>query len=163
MRTGRERWLWKSSGKGKQCIRIKQARRRGVIFKFVTGARVCAQVAERALFLWNNEYLASLIEDNQSIVMPIMFPALFRVSKEHWNQAILTLVYNVLKTFMEMNGSLFEELTANYKLEEAKCVSCSICVLQISCSLFLVVGWLGSRVVSMLDSAAEGPGFKSQL
>ena len=123
--------MWKSSGKGKQCIRIKQARRRGVIYKFVTGARVCAQVAERALFLWNNEYLASLIEDNQSIVMPIMFPALFRVSKEHWNQAILTLVYNVLKTFMEMNGSLFEELTANYKLEEAKCVSCSICVLQI--------------------------------
>jgi len=23
-------------------------------------------------------------------------------------------------------------------------------------------GWLGSRVVSMLDSGAEGPGFKSQ-
>jgi len=54
--------------------------------------------------------------------MPIMFPALFRVSKEHWNQAILTLVYNVLKTFMEMNGQLFEELTANYKHEEAKYV-----------------------------------------
>ena len=83
------------------------------------------QVAERALFLWNNEYLASLIEDNQSVVMPIMFPALFRVSKEHWNQAILTLVYNVLKTFMEMNSTLFEELTANYKLEEAKFVFCS--------------------------------------
>lgn len=85
----------------------------------MTGA---VQVAERALFLWNNEYLASLIEENQSVVMPIMFPALFRVSKEHWNQAILTLVYNVLKTFMEMNGTLFEELTANYKLEEAKSV-----------------------------------------
>lgn len=78
------------------------------------------QVAERALFLWNNEYLASLIEENQAVVMPIMFPALFRVSKEHWNQAILTLVYNVLKTFMEMNSSLFEDLTANYKQEEAK-------------------------------------------
>jgi len=25
-----------------------------------------------------------------------------------------------------------------------------------------VVGWLGSRVVSVLDSGAEGPGFKSQ-
>jgi len=80
------------------------------------------QVAERALFLWNNEYLASLIEENQTVVMPIMFPALFRVSKEHWNQAILTLVYNVLKTFMEMNSTLFEELTANYKHEEAKLV-----------------------------------------
>ena len=26
----------------------------------------------------------------------------------------------------------------------------------------LTRGWLGSRVVSMLDSGAEGPGFKSQ-
>jgi len=25
------------------------------------------------------------------------------------------------------------------------------------------LGWLGSRVVSVLDSGAEGPGFKSQL
>jgi len=27
---------------------------------------------------------------------------------------------------------------------------------------FSVLGWLGSRVVSVLDSGAEGPGFKSQ-
>jgi len=25
-----------------------------------------------------------------------------------------------------------------------------------------ITGWLGSRVVSVLDSGAEGPGFKSQ-
>ena len=33
-----------------------------------------------------------------------------------------------------------------------------------SCSIlrFAIVGWLGSRVVSVLDSGAEGPGFKSQ-
>ena len=28
--------------------------------------------------------------------------------------------------------------------------------------VILVVGWLGSRVVSVLDSGAVGPGFKSQ-
>ena len=27
---------------------------------------------------------------------------------------------------------------------------------------YLKLGWLGSRVVSVLDSGAEGPGFKSQ-
>ena len=27
---------------------------------------------------------------------------------------------------------------------------------------YLLFGWLGSQVVSMLDSGAEGPGFKSQ-
>ena len=29
--------------------------------------------------------------------------------------------------------------------------------------LYKSVEWLGSRVVSVLDSGAEGPGFKSQL
>ena len=27
---------------------------------------------------------------------------------------------------------------------------------------YTLLGWLGSRVVSVLDSGAEGPGFKSQ-
>ncbi|ULT92144.1 hypothetical protein L3Y34_009696 [Caenorhabditis briggsae] len=78
------------------------------------------QVAERALYFWNNEYILSLIEDTSSLVMPIMFPALYRISKEHWNQTIVALVYNVLKTFMEMNGKLFDELTSTYKGERVR-------------------------------------------
>ncbi|CAI4222535.1 unnamed protein product [Auanema sp. JU1783] len=78
------------------------------------------QVAERALYFWNNEYILSLIEDTSTQVMPIMFPALYRISKEHWNQTIVALVYNVLKTFMEMNGKLFDELTGTYKIERQR-------------------------------------------
>ncbi|TDG51337.1 hypothetical protein AWZ03_002132 [Drosophila navojoa] len=78
------------------------------------------QVAERALYLWNNEYAMSLIEENNPVIMPIMFPALYRISKEHWNQTIVALVYNVLKTFMEMNSKLFDELTSSYKAERQK-------------------------------------------
>lgn len=78
------------------------------------------QVAERALYYWNNDYIMSLIEENSNVVLPIMFPALYKISKEHWNQTIVALVYNVLKTFMEMNGKLFDELTANYKAERQK-------------------------------------------
>ncbi|CAJ0586110.1 unnamed protein product, partial [Mesorhabditis spiculigera] len=78
------------------------------------------QVAERALYFWNNEYILSLIEETSAHVMPIMFPALYRISKEHWNQTIVALVYNVLKTFMEMNGKLFDELTSTYKMERQK-------------------------------------------
>lgn len=77
-------------------------------------------MAERALFYWNNEYILSLIEENNQVIMPIMFPALYRMSKEHWNQNIVTLVYNVLKTFMEMNSKLFDELTSSYKAERQK-------------------------------------------
>ena len=62
----------------------------------------------------------SLIEENSSVVLPIMFPALYKISKEHWNQTIVALVYNVLKTFMEMNSKLFDDLTANYKSERQK-------------------------------------------
>merc|ERR1712218_776830 len=78
------------------------------------------QVAERALYFWNNEYIMSLIEENNPVIMPIMFPALYRISKEHWNQTIVALVYNVLKTFMEMNSRLFDDLTASYKAERLK-------------------------------------------
>jgi len=35
-------------------------------------------------------------------------------------------------------------------------------LLPVFCLLFNQLGWLGSRVVSVLDSVAEGPGFKSQ-
>ncbi|KAF7491762.1 Serine/threonine-protein phosphatase 2A 56 kDa regulatory subunit alpha isoform [Sarcoptes scabiei] len=78
------------------------------------------QVAERALFFWNNDYILSLIEENTNVIMPIMFPALYRISKEHWNQTIVALIYNVLKTFMELNSKLFDELTASYKVERQK-------------------------------------------
>ncbi|KAH1170889.1 hypothetical protein KIL84_006507 [Mauremys mutica] len=72
------------------------------------------QVAERALYYWNNEYIMSLIEENSNVILPIMFSSLYRISKEHWNPAIVALVYNVLKAFMEMNSTMFDELTATY-------------------------------------------------
>ncbi|XP_035277793.1 serine/threonine-protein phosphatase 2A 56 kDa regulatory subunit alpha isoform [Anguilla rostrata] len=78
------------------------------------------QVAERALYFWNNEYILSLIEENIDKVLPIMFGSLYRISKEHWNQTIIALVYNVLKTLMEINSTLFDELTASYKAERQR-------------------------------------------
>lgn len=44
------------------------------------------QVAERALYFWNNEYVVGLIEENTEVILPIMFDALYRISKEHWNK-----------------------------------------------------------------------------
>uniref|UniRef100_A0A8B9KY11 Serine/threonine protein phosphatase 2A regulatory subunit n=1 Tax=Astyanax mexicanus TaxID=7994 RepID=A0A8B9KY11_ASTMX len=78
------------------------------------------QVAERALYYWNNEYIMSLIEENSSVILPIMFASLYRISKEHWNPAISALIYNVLKAFMEMNSALFDELAATYKSDRQR-------------------------------------------
>ena len=61
------------------------------------------QVAERALYYWNNEYIMSLISDNASVILPIMFPALYKNSKSHWN-----------KTIHGRNLLLFEDL--NFQL-----------------------------------------------
>ncbi|KRF83099.1 uncharacterized protein Dvir_GJ23278, isoform C [Drosophila virilis] len=76
------------------------------------------QVAERALYYWNNEYIMSLIADNSQTILPIMFPALNRNSKTHWNKTIHGLIYNALKLFMEMNQRLFDECSKNYKQEK---------------------------------------------
>jgi len=78
------------------------------------------QVAERALYYWNNEYIMSLISDNAATILPIMFPALYRNSKNHWNKTIHGLIYNALKLFMEMNQKLFDECTQKYKAERSK-------------------------------------------
>ncbi|XP_061481250.1 serine/threonine-protein phosphatase 2A 56 kDa regulatory subunit alpha isoform [Rhineura floridana] len=78
------------------------------------------QVAERALYFWNNEYILGLIEENIDKILPIMFGSLYKISKEHWNPTIVALVYNVLKTLMEMNGKLFDELTSSYKAERQR-------------------------------------------
>lgn len=73
------------------------------------------QVAERALYYWNNEYIMSLIAENSAVILPIMFPALYRNSKTHWNKTIHGLIYNALKLFMEMNQKLFDECNTKFK------------------------------------------------
>lgn len=78
------------------------------------------QVAERALYYWNNEYIMSLISDNYSVILPIMYPALYRNSRNHWNKTIHGLIYNALKLFMEMNQKVFDECSQQYCLDRQK-------------------------------------------
>uniref|UniRef100_A0A2K5YR48 Serine/threonine-protein phosphatase 2A 56 kDa regulatory subunit n=1 Tax=Mandrillus leucophaeus TaxID=9568 RepID=A0A2K5YR48_MANLE len=78
------------------------------------------QVAERALYYWNNEYIMSLISDNAAKILPIVFPSLYRNSKTHCNKIIHGLLYNALKLFMGMNQKLFDDCTQQFKAEELK-------------------------------------------
>ncbi|XP_058799908.1 serine/threonine-protein phosphatase 2A 56 kDa regulatory subunit gamma isoform isoform X4 [Phymastichus coffea] len=78
------------------------------------------QVAERALYYWNNEYIMSLISDNYSVILPIMYPALYRNSRNHWNKTIHGLIYNALKLFMEMNQKVFDECSQQYQQDKLK-------------------------------------------
>ncbi|KAL2345099.1 hypothetical protein Fmac_006384 [Flemingia macrophylla] len=78
------------------------------------------KVAERALFLWNNEHIVSLIAQNRTLVLPIIFEALEKNIQSHWNQAVHGLTVNVRKIFQEMDAELFEECQRQYAEREAK-------------------------------------------
>lgn len=72
------------------------------------------QVAERALYFWNNEYFCNLVSDNVEVILPIMFTPLYENSKGHWNRTIHGMVYNAMKLFMEVNPQLFDDCSHDY-------------------------------------------------
>jgi len=76
------------------------------------------QVAERALFLWNNEYIVSLIAQHREKVLPLVFEALYTNSRNHWNSTVHGLTCNVVKLFMEMDATLFDKCSAKYREEQ---------------------------------------------
>ncbi|CAL4996625.1 unnamed protein product [Urochloa decumbens] len=78
------------------------------------------QVAERALFLWNNDHIEGLIKQNSKVILPIILPALERNTKGHWNQAVQSLSLNVRKIFMDHDPTLFEECRKKFEEEEAQ-------------------------------------------
>ncbi|TPX44040.1 hypothetical protein SeMB42_g04456 [Synchytrium endobioticum] len=73
------------------------------------------QVAERALYYWNNDYIINLVSENAAVVFPIVFTSLYRSSKSHWNRTIHGLVYNAMKLFMEMSPKVFDECAERAK------------------------------------------------
>lgn len=78
------------------------------------------QVAERALFLWNNDHIVSLIAYNRHVILPLIFPALERNTRNHWNQAVLNLTVNMKKMFSEMDNELVISCQGIFDEEEAK-------------------------------------------
>ncbi|MED6180028.1 hypothetical protein PIB30_006518 [Stylosanthes scabra] len=77
------------------------------------------QVAERALFLWNNDHIVTLIAHHRQVILPIILPALERNCQAHWNQAVLNLTLNVRKLFAEMDEKLYVTCLAQFKEEQA--------------------------------------------
>jgi len=78
------------------------------------------QVAERALFIWHNEYISGLIADHRNEVLPILFPVLHINSKNHWNPTVNNLTLNVLKIFMELDSLFVEQISKQYAIDAAK-------------------------------------------
>lgn len=77
-------------------------------------------MAERSLFMWNNDQLINLIVYNRHVVLPIIFPALEKNTQGHWNQAVLNLTLNVRKMLLEMDEALFIACHEQYVEEETR-------------------------------------------
>lgn len=76
------------------------------------------QVAERALFFWNNERVMGMIAQNRQVLMPMIVTAIERNSNKHWNQAVMNLTVNARKMVSEMDEDLFNECERKYEEEE---------------------------------------------
>ncbi|KAJ6725751.1 SERINE/THREONINE PROTEIN PHOSPHATASE 2A PP2A REGULATORY SUBUNIT B [Salix purpurea] len=78
------------------------------------------QVAERTLFLWNNDPIENLIRQNRKVILPIILPALEKNVGNHWNQAVRSLTLNVRKIFEDLDHELFNECLLKFHEDEKK-------------------------------------------
>eukprot|EP00921_Rhytidocystis_pertsovi_P023714 GHVQ01038040.1.p1 GENE.GHVQ01038040.1~~GHVQ01038040.1.p1 ORF type:complete len:553 (-),score=67.76 GHVQ01038040.1:328-1986(-) len=78
------------------------------------------QVAERVLFLWNNDYIVKAINHHRKVIYPIILPALYRNSKNHWNSGVHGLTYNVSKLMAEADPVLFDACSDKYIGDESR-------------------------------------------
>jgi serine/threonine-protein phosphatase 2A regulatory subunit B' len=69
------------------------------------------QVAERILFLINNDQVQRMITENKELIFEILMIGLLKSSKSHWNQTVQNMTMNVMKSLMEIDSDLFEKLS----------------------------------------------------
>eukprot|EP00736_Rhodelphis_marinus_P002171 Rmarinus@m.9119 len=78
------------------------------------------QVAERALFIWNNDYVVSLIAQSRREILPIILPALQSNSQKHWNGMVNNLTFNVQRVLMEMDPDLYETVQQQSRQKQVR-------------------------------------------
>lgn len=79
------------------------------------------QVAERALFLWNNDHLlhhGCLSRAHSAKVLPLIYGALLKNSRGHWNATVESLAQNVLKHYMDTDAALFDRCATQYARDQ---------------------------------------------
>ncbi|KAF8393311.1 hypothetical protein HHK36_021552 [Tetracentron sinense] len=78
------------------------------------------QVSERAFFLWNNDHIVSLIVHNRQVILPLIYPALERNTRNHWNQAVLNLTLNTRRMLSDIDNEIVLACQGKFDEEENK-------------------------------------------
>ena len=76
------------------------------------------QVAERALFFWNNDLIGSLTADHKERVFPVIVPALHNIKDAHWNTTVHSLSQNVTKMLIEIDSELYAAVVGTKSSKE---------------------------------------------
>jgi len=78
------------------------------------------QIAERALFLWHNDYISNMFTENRAAILPILYPSIYANSQKHWNPTVLNLTQNVLKIFSDLDAELIEQCSQRLTDDKSK-------------------------------------------
>lgn len=70
--------------------------------------------------MWNNDHIENLIKENRKVILPIIFPALEKNARSHWNQAVHSLTLNVRKIFYDLDPDLLKECLVKFQEDELK-------------------------------------------
>lgn len=92
------------------------------LFKRIGACFKCEhfQVAERALYLWSNDHVVSLVADSAETILPLIYGVLFYNAYHHWNRTIRSLSLGSLQLFQEIDGALYSRVARQYKEEQEK-------------------------------------------
>eukprot|EP01111_Echinosteliopsis_oligospora_P012474 TRINITY_DN4266_c0_g1_i2.p1 TRINITY_DN4266_c0_g1~~TRINITY_DN4266_c0_g1_i2.p1 ORF type:complete len:595 (+),score=161.26 TRINITY_DN4266_c0_g1_i2:335-2119(+) len=72
------------------------------------------QVAERALYLWSNDHIVSLVANNVELILPLVYGILHHNSHSHWNRTIRSLSAGSLQLFEEINKTFFAKVARQH-------------------------------------------------
>ena len=61
-----------------------------------------------------------MISQNRQVIVPLVYPALERNARLHWNQSVLNVTMNVRKMFLDMDERLLLACQSNFQVEEEK-------------------------------------------
>jgi len=77
------------------------------------------QVAQRALVLWNNDFIVKQhINQSRAVLFPIIIRALNKNFKHHWNSVVNDLTSKVIKILREADPQLYETCAAKHTRED---------------------------------------------
>lgn len=81
------------------------------------------QVAERTLFLWNNEHLVNVgcfSRQHAGMVLPRVYAQLHTNASRHWNSTVENLAQNVLNLYMDYDMGIYDSCAAQFTAQEEK-------------------------------------------